>query len=48
MKYNTSSTVFEGRVLIDRMLADLAVMDPVAFSKIVEVARKELNPEGTE
>lgn len=48
MKY---STLIDGLsragVMIDRkMLADLAVMDPVAFSKIVEVARKELNPEG--
>ncbi len=31
-------------VLIDRkMLADLAVKDPVAFGKVVEVARKGLS-----
>ncbi len=48
MKYNTLiDGLSKAGVLIDRkMLADLAVMDPVAFSKIVEVARKELNPEG--
>ena len=33
----------KGEVIIDRkMLADLAVKDPVAFGKVVEVARKEL------
>ncbi len=45
------STLIDGLsragVEIDRkMLADLAVKDPSAFSKVAEVARKELNPEG--
>jgi large subunit ribosomal protein L20 len=45
------STLIDGLsragVEIDRkMLADLAVKDPSAFSKVAEGARKELNPEG--
>jgi len=48
MRYSSfiSGLARAGVELDRKMLADLAVKDPSAFSKIVDVARKELSPEG--
>jgi large subunit ribosomal protein L20 len=48
MRYsNLINGLAKAGVILDRkMLADMAVKDPAAFSKVVDVARKELNPEG--
>lgn len=50
MKYSTFiSGLSRAGVELDRkILADLAVTDPAAFSKVVEVARKQLDPKGNE